>query len=51
MIRDAWDYIYGSKSRMNFMGKILIGVPFAPVVFIFVLTWVTLDFFFTKKSA
>lgn len=51
MLKEAWDYIYGSKSHMNLAGKILLGVPAAPFVLIFILTWMTLDFLFTKKSA
>ena len=49
MIKGAWDYIYGNKSHMNLAGKILIGVPLAPLVFVFVFTWVALDFLFAKK--
>ncbi len=46
----AWYYIYGKGSHMNVAGKILIGIPMFPFVAIFVLTWVTLDFLFTKKD-
>lgn len=51
MIKDAWDYIYGSTSHMNLAGKILLGIPLAPFVFAFVFTWSALDLLFTKKSA
>ena len=51
MFKDAWDYIYGSKSHMNLAGKILLGVPMAPFVFAFVATWAMLDWLFTKRSA
>ena len=49
-MKEAWDYIYGSKSHMNLAGKVLIGVPLAPAIFAFVGTWLILDFLFTKKS-
>jgi hypothetical protein len=49
-MKDAWDYIYGSKSHMNLAGKILLGVPLAPFVFVFVVTWVVLDWLFLKRS-
>ena len=48
-IKDAWDYIYGSKSHMNIAGKLLLGVPMSPFVLAFVLTWATLDALFSKK--
>jgi hypothetical protein len=51
MIKDAWDYIYGSKSHMNLAGKIILGVPLFPAIAVFVITWAVLDFLFTKKSA
>lgn len=47
----AWDHIYGTKSHMSLAGKIIIGIPYAPFILTFVLTWLLLDFFFTKKSA
>ena len=49
IIKDAWDYIYGSKSHMNLAGKILIGIPLAPAVFIFVFTFALCDFLFSKE--
>ena len=51
MYKEAWDYVYGSKSNTNLAGKIIIGIPLAPFVFIFVTTWVILDLLFSKKSA
>jgi hypothetical protein len=51
VLKDSWDYIYGSKSHMNLAGKILIGVPMAPFVLIFALTWATLDALFKKRGA
>lgn len=51
MLKDFWDYTYGSKSHMNLAGKLLIGVPMAPFVLIFALTWATLDALFTKRKA
>ena len=49
MLKDAWDYIYGSKSHMNLAGKLLVGVPMAPFILIFALTWTLLDALFTKR--
>ena len=49
-IKDAWDYVYGSKSHMNIAGKIVLGVPMFPVIAVFVLTWALLEFLFTKES-
>jgi hypothetical protein len=50
MIKEGWTYIYGSKSHMNLAGKLLIGVPMAPFVLMFVLTWALLDALFTKRD-
>ena len=50
-MKEAWDYIYGSKSHMNLAGKILLGIPMAPFIFTFVFVGLALDFLFTKKSA
>jgi hypothetical protein len=50
MVKDAWDYIYGRKSHLNLAGKILIGVPMAPFLLAFVLTWAALDALFTKRE-
>ena len=49
MLKDTWDYIYGSKSHMNLAGKILLGLPLAPLVLILVLMWMLLDALFTKR--
>jgi hypothetical protein len=49
MLKEAWDCIYGSKSHMNLAGKIIIGIPFAPAIAVFLLTWMLLDLLFTKK--
>jgi hypothetical protein len=49
IIKDAWNYIYGSKSHMNFAGKILLGIPVFPFVFIFVFTFALCDFLFSKE--
>jgi hypothetical protein len=49
-IKDAWDYVYGSKSHMNIAGKIVLGVPMFPVIAVFVLTWTLLEFLFTKEG-
>lgn len=38
-MKDAWDYIYGSKSHMNLAGKLLLGIPMAPFIFTFVFVW------------
>ena len=51
MIKDLWDYIYGSKSHLNLAGKILIGIPMAPFLLAFVLTFVALETLFTKRDA
>lgn len=50
MIKDAWTYIYGKKSHMNLAGKLLIGLPMAPFVLGFALTWELLDALFTKRK-
>lgn len=46
----AWDYIYGSKSHMNLAGKIFIGIPFFPYIFIVVAAYIILDNLFSKKG-
>ena len=51
MLKDSWNYIYGKKSHMNLAGKLLLGVPMAPFVLIFALTWDALDALFTKRGA
>lgn len=50
-MKDAWDYLYGSKSHMNLAGKLIIGLPMAPLVLIFTLTWLLLDTLFAKRGA
>ena len=50
IINDAWDYIYGSKSHLTLAGKLLIGAPMAPVIFIAVGTYALLDVLFTKRN-
>ena len=48
--RKAWDYIYGRKSHMNLAGKLLLGVPMFPYVFVFITVWILLDALFSKKG-
>ena len=53
-MKDAWEYIFGSKSHMNIAGKIFIGIPMLPFIIVFVFTWLMLDFLlsiFSKKSS
>ena len=49
-LTEGWHYIYGSGSHMNMAGKIILGVPLFPFVFVMVFTYSLLDFMFTKKS-
>ena len=49
MFKEAWDYIYGSKSHMNLAGKILLGIPAAPFALIILLTWTALNFCLKTK--
>jgi hypothetical protein len=46
----CWDYMYGSKSHMNLAGKLLLGIPMAPIVLILVTTYTLLDSLFTKHK-
>jgi len=50
MLKDSWKYIYGEKSHMNLAGKLILGVPLAPLVLVFALTWDVLDALFTKRE-
>lgn len=49
-LKDTWDCIYGSKSHMNTAGKIIIGIPMAPLVLLFAVVWASLDALFSKQE-
>ena len=46
----AWYYIYGKGSHMNLAGKILLGIPMFPLVFLMVMIIFILDSLFTKTN-
>lgn len=48
--REAWHYIYGSGSHMSIAGKLFLGAPMFPFVFVFVTTWIILDSLFSKRE-
>lgn len=49
-LKEAYVYIYGRKSPLNIWGKLIIGVPFAPLVVSLAVIQCTLEFFFIKKE-
>ena len=49
-LADGWYYIYGAGSHMSLAGKIILGVPLFPFVFIMVFTYALLNSVFTKKD-
>ncbi len=47
---DAWYHIYGKGSHLNVAGKIILGVPLAPFVFlILLLVWIA-ERLFTREG-
>ena len=51
MLRYTWARLYGKGSKVNLAEKLLIGVPMAPLVLIFMLTWVLLDALSPERKA
>lgn len=49
-MKDFWDYIYGSKSHLNLAGKIILGIPMFPFLFLFIGTYCLLELLFSKKD-
>jgi len=49
-LTDGWYYVYGAGSHMNLAGKIIIGIPVFPFLFILVFTYALLNSVFTKKE-
>ena len=48
-LKDGWYYIYGKGSHMNIAGKVTLGVPLFPFLFIMVFTYSVFDVLFTKE--
>jgi hypothetical protein len=48
-IKEVWYYIYGKGSHLNISGKIILGVPFFPLIFSGVILWNIMSFLFASK--